>query len=157
MGFPLSRILPIFFLCFARQPYAMAQTAQDRSVHSAVNVLDEVMAIPAQQIPQSLLANVSAVAICPNVVKGGFVVVVQLGRGVILVRDDQGQWHPPMRDGSPADGVVPVSSARHPAAISEKYVDATHTGLLGDQETSNELAGILADHIREFDASRSRH
>ncbi len=75
---------------------AVAQTMIDQTVDSATNVLDEVMAVPAKQIPQSLLANASAVAIIPNVVKGGFVIGVRHGRGVVLVRDDGGNWHPPM-------------------------------------------------------------
>ncbi len=90
------RLLPVFFLCLAWQSHAMGQTRQDQTVASAIKVLDEIMAVPAKQIPQSLLSNAAGVAIFPNVVKGGFVVGVRHGRGVVLVRDDKGQWHPPL-------------------------------------------------------------
>ncbi len=54
------------------------------------------MAIPAKQIPTSLLARAQAVAIIPNVVKGGFVVGIRHGRGVALVRDAGGNWQAPL-------------------------------------------------------------
>jgi lipid-binding SYLF domain-containing protein len=62
----------------------------------ATAVLDEVMAIPASAIPQSLLAKARAVAIVPNVVKGGFVIGIRHGRGVVLIRDDAGNWQAPL-------------------------------------------------------------
>lgn len=90
-------LLPTLLLCVALQPcVTLAQTMMDQTVDSATNVLDEIMAVPAKQIPQSLLTDARAVAIIPNVVKGGFVVGVRHGRGVVLVRDDTGSWHPPM-------------------------------------------------------------
>lgn len=74
---------------------AAAQLPEDQVVETAIGVLEEVMRIPARQIPTSLLANAQGVAIIPNVVKGGFVVGVRHGRGVMLVRDEQGAWQPP--------------------------------------------------------------
>ncbi len=82
--------------CLGGHPSAVAQTAQDQTVETAARVLDEIMAVPTQQIPQSLLSNAAGVAIFPNVVKGGFVVGLRHGRGVILVRDDNGQWQLPV-------------------------------------------------------------
>ena len=72
----------------------MAQTPGEVVVTAAGAVLDEIMAIPAKQIPQSLLAEARGVAIIPNVVKGGFIVGVRHGRGVMLVKDDSGNWLP---------------------------------------------------------------
>lgn len=72
------------------------QMREDQLVGTATNVLHEVMALPARRIPQSLLSNAQGVAIIPNVVKGGFVVGVRYGKGVLLVRDESGAWHAPM-------------------------------------------------------------
>jgi lipid-binding SYLF domain-containing protein len=58
-------------------------------------VLNEIMAIPAQRIPISLLKNAEGIAIVPNVIKGGFVIGGRRGNGVVLVRDDKGSWHAP--------------------------------------------------------------
>ena len=94
----LSRpVLLATLFCLTLKPCAtMAQTALDRTVDSATTVLDEIMTVPAKQIPQALLSGARGVAIIPNVVKGGFVVGVRHGRGVVLVRDDAGNWHPPV-------------------------------------------------------------
>ncbi len=74
----------------------LGQSELDESVQSATTVLDEIMSAPARQIPESLLARAHAVAIVPKVVKGGFVLGVRHGRGVLLIRDDNGQWLPPI-------------------------------------------------------------
>ncbi len=73
-----------------------AQTQEDVTVTSAAQVLNEIMAIPSKQIPQSMLANAYGLAIVPNVVKGGFVVGVRYGKGLVVVRDGTGAWRPPM-------------------------------------------------------------
>jgi lipid-binding SYLF domain-containing protein len=75
---------------------ATAQANPEQTLQAATNVLDEIMAVPTKQIPKALLANARGIAIVPNVVKGGFVVGLRHGRGVILVRDDAGNWQPPM-------------------------------------------------------------
>lgn len=71
-------------------------TRQDSTIRSATAVLNEIMAIPLAGIPTSLLADAHAVAIIPNVIKGGFVIGARYGRGVLLVRDDAGHWHAPV-------------------------------------------------------------
>ncbi len=73
-----------------------AQSQEEVTVTSAAQVLNEIMAIPTKQIPQSMLANAQGIAIVPNVVKGGFVVGVRYGRGLVVVRDGTGTWRPPM-------------------------------------------------------------
>lgn len=72
-----------------------AQTREDATVNAATAVLKENMAIPANRIPASLLANARGVAIIPNVVKGGLIVGVRRGHGVLLVRGDDGAWTAP--------------------------------------------------------------
>lgn len=65
------------------------------TVNTAVAVLDEIMAVPIKSIPASMLADAEAIAIVPNVIKGGFVVGVRHGKGVLVVRDEGGGWMPP--------------------------------------------------------------
>lgn len=69
---------------------------EDQIVNSSIQVLNEIMAIPAQAIPERLLAGAEGVAIIPNVVKGGFIVGARFGRGVLLVRDENRGWHAPL-------------------------------------------------------------
>jgi hypothetical protein len=46
-------------------------------------------------LPQKLLADAEGIAIVPNMVRGAFVVGVQHGRGVLLVRGPDRAWQPP--------------------------------------------------------------
>ena len=71
------------------------QTREAAIADSACQVLNEIMAVPARGIPRSLLADAQGIAIVPDLLKGGFVVGVRHGRGVIVVRDDNGKWRSP--------------------------------------------------------------
>ena len=55
----------------------------------------------------------------------------------------------PLKDGTPADGVVPVASARHPGTITEKLIDTTHTQLTDHPETTEEVLRILRQHAQQ--------
>ena len=62
------------------------------TIESAQTTLGEIMAIPASQIPAKLLQEAEAVAIIPNVVKIGFVAGVRRGQGVVVIKDQDGDW-----------------------------------------------------------------
>jgi lipid-binding SYLF domain-containing protein len=93
---PRSLFIACLLYSTSQPCVTMGQTIMDQTVDSATSVLDEIMSVPAKQIPQYLLADAHGVAIIPNVVKGGFVVGVRHGRGVALVRDEAGRWNPPI-------------------------------------------------------------
>ena len=88
-----------FFVVFAALSASTVRSyGQSREVtvvETSTDVLNEIMAVPARNIPQSMLANAQGIAIIPNVVKGGFVVGVRHGRGVLLIRDQSGAWSAP--------------------------------------------------------------
>ena len=65
-------------------------------VDASADVLGQIMAIPARSIPESLLSKAQGIAIIPGMLKGGFIVGVRHGRGVIVARDEAGKWKPPM-------------------------------------------------------------
>lgn len=53
------------------------------------------MASPDQTIPEEMLAKCKAIAIYPNVLKGGFIFAGRFGRGVVLRKDEKtGKWGP---------------------------------------------------------------
>ncbi len=66
-----------------------------RTVERANSVWDETMGLTVQAIPTALLANAQAVALIPDVVKVGVVVGGRHGRGVLIARDDAGNWTSP--------------------------------------------------------------
>src|SRR5580765_3339706 len=65
------------------------------TIRRSEQVLADVMAIPARQIPQHLLAGATGVAIIPDVTKIGFIAGVRRGHGVVMVRDAEGEWSLP--------------------------------------------------------------
>lgn len=74
----------------------VGQLKEDRIVRESVEVLNEIMKIPANGIPQKMLSDAQAVAIIPHVIKGSFVVGARHGNGVVMIRDDRGGWHAPV-------------------------------------------------------------
>lgn len=75
---------------------AIGQTKEDQIVRESIDVLNEIMKIPANAIPLKMLNDAQAVAIIPRVIKGGFVVGARYGNGVVMIRDEQGGWHAPV-------------------------------------------------------------
>ena len=65
------------------------------SVVESEQVLNELMVIPARQIPQRLLADAEGIVIVPNVIKIGFIGAARRGHGVVMVRDADGEWSLP--------------------------------------------------------------
>jgi lipid-binding SYLF domain-containing protein len=70
-------------------------TREASIVDTSAQVLTEVMSIPARAIPRSLLADAQGLVIVPGVLKGGFVIGVERGHGVVVVRDEAGRWQLP--------------------------------------------------------------
>lgn len=64
-------------------------------VEKAAMAVKDFMAAPDNNAPRYLLRRAKAVVIVPGMVKGGFVVGGQYGRGVVLVRTPEGAWSPP--------------------------------------------------------------
>jgi lipid-binding SYLF domain-containing protein len=65
-------------------------------VIEAAQVMREIQAIPESGIPPFLLQNAFAVAIFPELFKAGFFIGGRYGTGVIVVRDQSGQWSNPV-------------------------------------------------------------
>lgn len=73
-----------------------AQWKEDRTVQASSAVLGEIMAVPLNGIPRSMLTDAQGIAVIPNVIKGGFVIGARYGTGTLLVRDPIGNWHAPV-------------------------------------------------------------
>jgi len=77
-------------------PAARGQGREEESVQASVQVLNEIMSIPAERIPQRMLVGAEGIAIIPKVIKGGFVIGARRGHGTLLIRDENGGWHAPV-------------------------------------------------------------
>jgi lipid-binding SYLF domain-containing protein len=69
-------------------------TAPNQIIVDATTVLTQSVAMPSG-LSQKLLAEAQGIAVVPNMVRGAFVVGMQHGRGVLLVRDPKGAWQAP--------------------------------------------------------------
>ena len=75
---------------------AVAAERQEARLTTATRVLNELMMMPEQNIPTWLLERAHAVAVIPAVIKVGLGVGGRRGKGVLVVRKDNGQWSNPV-------------------------------------------------------------
>ncbi len=74
---------------------AYAATKEERRVTDATDVIDQLLRIPEQSIPPALLSRAYAVAVVPHVIKIGFGLGARRGKGVLVVRQEDGSWSNP--------------------------------------------------------------
>jgi len=75
---------------------SVADTRQEARVQTATRVLTELMMMPEQNIPTWLLERAHAVAVIPSVIKVGLGIGGRRGKGVLVVRKDNGEWSNPV-------------------------------------------------------------
>ena len=75
---------------------AVAGERQDARLTTATRVLTELMQMPEQNIPTWLLERAHAVAVIPAGIKVGLGVGARRGKGVLVVRKDNGEWSNPV-------------------------------------------------------------
>ena len=78
----------------AAQPIAGEQEVQ--TVVSARQSLDQFFVNPGESLPAAMLQKAEGVAIFPNMIKGGFILGVNYGKGVLHVRNPDRTWSPPV-------------------------------------------------------------
>jgi SH3 domain-containing YSC84-like protein 1 len=82
------------FVAFTAVP--MAQTDEADRISEAVTVLREIMDAGDQSVPASIMQKAQGIAVFPSLLKGGFIVGGQRGRGVLSARDPEtGAWSSP--------------------------------------------------------------
>jgi lipid-binding SYLF domain-containing protein len=94
----IHRVIPSLLVLFLALPSASSIAASEETgrVESATEVLSKIMEIPESAIPPALLSNAEGIAVIPGVIKVGFVVGGQYGRGVLVVRGKGGAWSNPV-------------------------------------------------------------
>jgi len=84
----------------ARPTVAQTQvTAGEQEVQTVVSArqsLDQFFTNPGESLPAAMLQKAEGVAIFPNMIKGGFILGVNYGRGVLHVRNPDRTWSPPV-------------------------------------------------------------
>ncbi len=83
-------------LVFAVSRPSAAQADEAARVRNASAVFNEIMRAPDQAIPQYVLDRAVGIAVFPGVLKAGFVIGGERGKGIISVRDARtGAWSDP--------------------------------------------------------------
>ena len=88
----MSRHLILSMFVISGMSTALFANGPAETVTDSEQVLNELMAIPAGQIPSRLLAQAQGIVIVPNVLKIGFIGAARRGHGVVMVRDSEGEW-----------------------------------------------------------------
>jgi lipid-binding SYLF domain-containing protein len=70
-------------------------TEELQTVVASQRALDEFGNLQIESIPPAMLSSAQGIAIFPNMIKGGFILGVNFGKGVLLVRRSDGSWSPP--------------------------------------------------------------
>jgi lipid-binding SYLF domain-containing protein len=78
----------------AQQP--MSGAAELQTVTSARQALAQFAGLQIESIPPAMLGAAEGVAIFPNMMKGGFILGVNYGRGVLMIRRPDRTWSPPV-------------------------------------------------------------
>jgi lipid-binding SYLF domain-containing protein len=74
---------------------AGAPPTPTQTIEDATEVLTELGKIPVKGIPPKLLEDAKGVAIVPHTIKAGFVVGGRAGHGLVMTKNDKGEWDDP--------------------------------------------------------------
>ncbi len=82
-------------LCISVSAQADTMDKLQKKSRDAAQVIEEIVRIPEQAIPNSLLQKATCVATIPNVIKVGFVFGGRIGKGLVSCRMAGGAWSQP--------------------------------------------------------------
>src|SRR5579859_6624217 len=85
--FASALIIATFFATSAIVDVAHAGAREEGRLLTATEVLEEVQAMPDQQIPDALLSRAYGIAVIPDVTKVALVFGGRHGNGLLVVRD----------------------------------------------------------------------
>jgi lipid-binding SYLF domain-containing protein len=91
----LCQYFLVAILSFLTALPAFSATKEDRRISDATDVVDQLLRIPEQSMPAALLSRAYAVAVIPHVIKIGFGLGARHGKGLLVVRQEDGSWSNP--------------------------------------------------------------
>jgi lipid-binding SYLF domain-containing protein len=75
---------------------SLAQSDEARRISESVTVLSEIMEAGDQSVPRAIFEKAEGIAVFPSLLKGGFIIGGQRGRGILSARDSKtGEWSSP--------------------------------------------------------------
>jgi SH3 domain-containing YSC84-like protein 1 len=91
--------VPLIAAIAAASLPAQQMTYGDQEVQTVVganNALNQFFQIEIESMPPAMLAKAEGIAIFPNMIKGGFILGVNYGKGVLCVRNPDRSWTAPV-------------------------------------------------------------
>lgn len=88
----LLGLVLVVLLIFRGRCEALKQ--EDARIRESIRVFEESVNIPEEGISETLLKNCLGIAIIPGVIKAAYGIGGQYGKGVVLLRRDEGWSHP---------------------------------------------------------------
>lgn len=93
-------IASVLFFAMVLSSSLFAQKDKDEKaetiIENAAEVFEDITEIPEESVPPTLLDQAEGIAIIPKVIKGGFVVGGRHGKGIAMVRKEDGSWSNPV-------------------------------------------------------------
>src|SRR5581483_6089280 len=92
----MKRLVVFFCALILTVPaFAQDKTKLDSRLDAARDVLNQIMATPDKQIPDSILKSATCVGVVPGMLKGAFIFGAEYGQGVVSCRTGHG-WSGPV-------------------------------------------------------------
>jgi lipid-binding SYLF domain-containing protein len=92
-----SLLIAVASLCLLLPTSGLwAQAEEIERVAEATLAFTDIMAIPDKTVPEYLLQDAAGIAIIPGVVKVGFIVGGEYGKGLLLLHNEDGGWSNPV-------------------------------------------------------------
>jgi lipid-binding SYLF domain-containing protein len=92
----LSLLAALFFALPASAQQMTYGDAEVQTVVGANNALNQFFQLEIESMPPAMLQKAEGIAIFPNMIKGGFILGVNYGKGVLSVRNPDRTWSAPV-------------------------------------------------------------
>jgi lipid-binding SYLF domain-containing protein len=92
----LSLLAALFFALPASAQQMTYGDAEVQTVVGANNALNQFFQLEIESMPPAMLQKAEGLAIFPNMIKGGFILGVNYGKGVLCVRNPDRTWSAPV-------------------------------------------------------------
>jgi lipid-binding SYLF domain-containing protein len=92
--FTIFSLLLIWGSAHGKARTETSQNAETERVEKAIEVIQEIMEIPEEGIPEALLDKAYGIAILPGVIKAAYVIGGQYGKGILMVQEKKEWSHP---------------------------------------------------------------
>ncbi len=94
--FIITMVIFSTFFAMVSSTVTAADTSGLVKIDDSVEVIEQTMSIPEKGIPSTLLSNANGIAIIPGVIKAGFILGGRYGKGILVVRQEDGSWANPV-------------------------------------------------------------